>query len=260
MTFLIITFLVGLVSSFSLVFLLRFFVRKFHISPKIFWKAGIAGIVVSVLVFGVNLNIDGAFPSFLQLPAIAQAAILGILNGLIIELGKFTVLDRMMRSVRDRDSGVIFGLGWAGVGILFAGFLLAVSVFGTYSLLNTKDIASSVPNLDADQLKFLQESQVQIQTLVNGPLLKAFTPLFESVATVLLDIAMTFMILFGFQKMQNRFVWIAVGVRSVLMTTLFYSISAGFSPEIVFLLWAGVAVWVILYFRKLLKVQPSANS
>lgn len=260
MTFLIFTFLVGLISSFSVVFLLRFLVRKFHINPKIFWKAGLAGIAVSLLVFGVNINIDGAFPSFSQLPNIVQAAILGVLNGLIIELGKFTVLDRLMRKVRDRESGLMFGLGWAGVGIVFTGFLLAVSVFGTYSLLNTKDIASSVPNIDPDQLKFLQESQVQIQALVSGSLLKAFTPLFESAATILLDIAATFMILFGFQHVQNRFVWFAVGIRSVLTALLFYAISAGFPPETVFVFWMGVGILIILQIKKRLRNQPSASS
>src|SRR5579883_619566 len=98
------TFLAGLVSVVAPLFILRRAARKWHIDPKIFWKAGFGGLVVSVIILFVSLNIDSAFPAFDNLSALEQALILGVATGLFMELGKFVVLDRIMPHVRSREA------------------------------------------------------------------------------------------------------------------------------------------------------------
>ncbi len=254
MLFLVITFLVGLASAFVPIFLLRFLVKKWHIQPKIFWKAGLAGLMVSLLVFGVTLNIDGAFPAFDQLPVIIQALTLGFVNGLFIELGKFLVLDRFMHSIRSREAGMLFGFGWSGLSIIIMGFFLAVGVFGMYNLLTTKDLASTLPNADADQMQFLQESQKQIQDLVAGSPLNALTPLLESMGTLMIDMAMALLIILGLSQKKTRYVWFAVGIRTILATILFYVSQTDLIPvEIIFGAWMIVGGTLIFYLQKSLK-------
>lgn len=243
------TFIAGLIAFFLPLLLLRILVQKWHVQPKIFWKAGIAGILVAMVVFGVTLNIDGTFPGFNNLAVPVQAFILGLVNGLFMELGRFFVLDRLMPAVRHRESGIIFGLGWSGVSLLVTGVFLIIGVFGMQNILNTKDFASVMPNADADQIQFFQESQKEIQALVNGSPFKAFTPLIEAGAMILVDIAMALLIILGLNRKQTRYAWFAAGFRTVLTTVLFFVEQTNLIPvEYVFGGWmiAGGAFIYIL--------------
>ena len=216
-----------------------------------------AGILIAILVFWVTLNIDGAFPSFDNLPDLVQALILGFMTGLFSELGKFIILDRMMPAVRNRESGLLFGMGWSGVGIILTGFFLIFGVFGMQNLLNTKDFSTVAPNADQNQIQFLQQSQQQLQQLVSGSPFKAVTPLFESVALFILDMAMTLLIIFGLNIKQTRYVWLAVGIRTVLSTLMLYFTQTGTVPvEFVFVGWMIVGAAVIYYVQKMIKRSP----
>lgn len=255
--FFVLTFLVAIVSVTAPLLLLRFAVRRWHIQPKIFWKSGLAGIVIGLVVLGVTINIDGAFPSFVQLPVIVQALILGVFSGLLVELGKFLVLDRMMPMVRTRESALVFGLGWAGVGILFMGFILALGTFGMQNLANTQDLRSTLPNADEDQIKFLEESQKQLQLLVNGSPLKALTPLLENISIVLMDMATVLLIVFGLKKKKTYYTWYAVGMRTVLSTSLFFVVQGGIAP-LEFVYAGGILLGGFMLFFMQKKFPPAA--
>jgi uncharacterized membrane protein YhfC len=251
MIFFVLTFIVAIITVAVPTVLLRLSVQRWHVNPKIFWLAGTAGIVVSLLIFGVNMNIDGSFPAFDQLPDAVQAVILGVASGLFIELGKFVVLDRMMRKVRTREAGLVFGLGWAGLSTIIMGFFLAVGVFGMQGLLNTKDLASAIPNATPDQVQFLQDSQKQVQELVSGNPLKALSPLLETANTLIFDMAMTLLILTGLNKKQTRQTWLAVGLRTVMATSLFYAAQLNSFPiEIIFAFWLIAGGALLFYLQK----------
>jgi len=213
-----------------------------------------AGIVAALLVFGVTLNLNGSFPAFDQLPIWLEALILGFVSGLFMELGKFLVLDRLMPMIRSRESGLLFGLGWSGVSFIFLGLILAFGVFGMQNLATTTDINSVVPNADSDQIQFLQASQQQIQELAAGSPFKAFTPLMESTATIILDMGLVLLIILGFNKKQTRFTWFAVGIRTALSAALIYASQIdGFPIEIVFAGWILVGGLLIFYLQKTFK-------
>ncbi len=254
--FFILTFVVAVLCVLIPALALRILGARWKLEKKIFWRAGIAGIFCTMLILGVVLNIDSSFAGFTKLPDFVQALILGLVTGLFAELGKFLVLDRMLPQVRDRRSAIFFGIGWSGVALLFSGFLIAVGVFGMQNLLNTQDLTAAFPNIDADQLKFFNESKTAVQALVNGPAIKAFTPLLENLMLLVTDVAMTLLIVAGLKKKRTSNVWLAVGLRTVLATSVFFVIAGNGVPN-----WLPVeavfAVWIAVMGALALKLQAA---
>lgn len=245
--FFVFTFAVGALCVVIPIVLLRVLSRRWKLSPRIFLKAGIAGLLTSLLVLGVTLNIDERFASFSLLPHLAQALILGLVTALFLELGKFLVLDRWLRAVRSRESAVLFGLGWSGLGIIFTGLLLTVGIFGMQSLVDVQDLATAFPNVDTEQMKVLKESQKQVQELVNGPAWRAFAPLLENTVAVVVDIALSLLIVLGIRKKRSSFTWLAVGVRTLVVSSVFFALLNQTVPvEAVFTVWILVGVVAIL--------------
>lgn len=225
MVFFALTFAAGLLCVVIPYVSMRVLCSRWKLERRVFWRAGIAGFVAAMLVFGVTLNLDGTFANIGQLPMVFQALIFGLIVALFHELGKFLVLDRMMTGVRNRNSAVIFGLGWAGLGVMLTGIFLMVGTFGMQNLLNTKDLALQFPNLDADQMQFLVEGQKQIQDLVNGSPLKALLPLVENILLILVDIATAVLIVSGLQRKQTRQVWLAIAIKAAITALLFFVLS-----------------------------------
>lgn len=255
MFFFVFTFITGLVLFFAPVLLIRFMLKRWHAETKIFWKAGFAGMVSGTIVLGVILNIGSTFPGFTLLPGVAQALILGVMSGLLVELGRFLVLDRMMPSVRGREQALVFGLGWPSVTMLFLGALFIMGAFGMYNLLNTQDFASSFPDASPEQLELFDEAKKQIEILVNGSPLKALSPLLEYTGVLATDAAMTLLIVLGLRKKQTRYAWFAAGWRALLSASYFFNVDAQLLPvEILYVFWALAAAGLIV---AILKKLPS---
>lgn len=250
MLFFVFTFITGLLCMIGPFVLLRFIVRKWHLENKIFWRSGLAGIVIATVVLGVIMNIQPTFPGFAGLPDILQALVLGAVSGLFVELGKFIVLDKLLPSVRHREQVVLFGIGWSFIGMMLMGALLTFGSFGMYNLSTTKDLTSLLPDADPEQIQFLQEGQQQLQILMNGSPLKAFTPLLESVSIIAVDVAMSFIIVFGLRRRQTRYVWMATGVRTLIAGSFFFLAQTKIVPiELIYIGWviAGAVLFRVLY-------------
>ncbi len=251
MFFFVFTFITGLVLFFTPVLLMRFLSKKWRVEPKTFWKAGFAGAVSGTIVLGVILNIGSTFPAFNQLPDVAQALILGLTSGLLVELGRFLVLDRMMPTVRGREASLVFGLGWPSVAMLFLGALFIMGAFGMYNLLNTQDFATSLPNASPEQLELFEEAKKQIEILVNGSPIKALSPLLEYAGVLATDAAITVLIVFGLLKKRTRYAWFAVGWRALLSSSYFFNIDAQILPvEILYIFWVLAAAGLIASIQK----------
>lgn len=246
MFFFVFTFITGLILFFTPVFLARFTMMRWRINPGIFWKAGFAGMVSGTIVLGVTLNIGGAFPAFEQLPAVARALILGLMSGLLVELGRFLVLDRMMPSVRGRESALVFGLGWASIAMLFLGGLFVLGAFGMYNLSNTQDFSAAFPNAEPEQLQLFEEAKRQIDVLVNGSPLKAFSPLLEYAAVLLTDAAMTMLIVFGLRKKQTRYAWFAAAWRTLVASALLFNMQEPVVPIEILFCFLALAAGILL--------------
>ncbi len=259
MLFFVFTFITGLLCMIGPFVLLRFLVRKWHLESKIFWKAGLAGIIMATVVLGVIMNIGPTFPGFAQLPGLLQALVLGAVSGLFVELGKFIVLDKWLPSVRHREQVVLFGVGWSLIGVMLMGVLLTFGAFGMYNLSTTKDFTSVLPDADPEQIQFLREGQQQLQILMNGSPLKAFTPLLESISIMAIDVAMSFLIVFGLRRRQTRYVWMAVGVRTLIAGSLYFLALSKIIPiELIYIGWLIVgAVFYRVLYRS---VPPVARS
>jgi uncharacterized membrane protein YhfC len=251
MFFFVFTFISGLVLLFTPVLLMRYLTKRWNTEPKTFWKAGFAGMVSGTIVLGVILNIGSAFPGFTQMPDVAQALVLGLMSGLLVELGRFLVLDRMMPSVRGREQALVFGLGWPSIAMLFLGALFIMGAFGMYNLLNTQDFAASFPNAGPEQLELFDEAKKQIEILVNGSPLKALSPLLEYAGVLATDAAMTLLIVFGLRKKQTRYAWFAVGWRALLSTSYFFNVETQVLPiEMLYCFWALAAAALMIGIQK----------
>ncbi len=250
MLFFVFTFITGLLCMIGPFILLRFLVKKWRLENKIIWRSGLGGIVIATVVLGVIMNIQPTFPGFTGLPDILQALVLGAVSGLFVELGKFIVLDKFLPSVRHREQVVLFGISWSFIGMMLMGMLLTFGSFGMYNLSTTKDFSSLLPDADPEQIQFLQEGQQQLQILMNGSPFKAFTPLFESVSIIAIDISMSFLIVFGLRRRQTRYVWLAAGVRTLITGSFFYLAQLKIVPvELIYIGWmiAGVVFYRLLY-------------
>ncbi len=256
MNFILLLFVSSVLSVFVPFFLMRNLTLRWHIPRKVFWRSGFFGLIVGILVAGVALNLDGVFPAVKNVSQLLYAAIIGVTSGLFVELGKFVVLDRFMPKVRHFQSAVVFGLGWGGLAVMLMGIFFSIGIFGMNALLNVGDVSSLMSNPEPGQVRMFQESKKQLEALVQTPW-KGLSPLFENSAIILFDIAMTLIILLGFQKSKTAYTWLAVLIRSTMATgVLFVAQQKTFPMEILYMLWAAVALGIIFTLKDRLKSGP----
>jgi uncharacterized membrane protein YhfC len=230
----------------------RWLNRKFQLPKGLFWKAGFASMLVGALHITVLGNIEAVWPQLDQWPDLAQSAFLGLVSGLFLELGRYITLDRFMRHVRNRPSALGFACGWAGVPLFFLGILTVISVFGMQALVQVKDIPSSFPQADTQQIQLLKDAQSQAQEYAQGNPLKALSPLFDNSALVLIDFALTLFMVLGLRQNQTRYAWAAVGIRTLTSGTIYFLAPMyNFSAEIASLVFAISALIFIFRLKKL---------
>ena len=209
--------------------------KKFSLPRSLFWKVGFYHIVISFLYLGVIGNLGSVWPGFEESPVWIQALVIGIISGLFLELGRFVVLDRFQKKIRDFKSGIFFGLGWSGVNAILLGILAIINSFGLYYLAQTADLKTQFPEISIEQLQILEDAQKQAQAFAQGNPLVGLTPLLENAVFLFVDIALTLLMIMALNKGQNRWVWLAVGIRAVFSGVNFYLLSLN-------LLWGELAI------------------
>ena len=136
---------------------------------------------------------------------------------------------------------------------MLMGIFFSIGIFGMNALLNAGDVSSLMSNPEPEQVRMFQESKKQLEALVQTPW-KGLSPLFENSAIILFDIAMTMIILFGFQKGKTAYTWLAVLIRSFMATGVLYvAQQKTFPTEILYILWAAVALGIIFMLKDRLK-------
>lgn len=216
MLFYIFTAVSGLLLSFGALLGAKKLSEKFQLPRKIFWKAGLMLLILEVFHLAVLGNLTSIWPGLENIPLWQKAALFGLMTGLFFELGRFVVLDKLMPNIRSLKEGLFFGFGWSGVLTFFLGILLLISVAGIHMLATTTDLVKTFPQATPEEIKQIQEYQKQVFDLLQGSPVVALLPLLERATQLLLDMALTLLLLLGFQKGSSRFVWYAVGVRALV--------------------------------------------
>lgn len=202
------------------VFLAVKFGKLWNLDGKIFWKAAFAFLIIQIFLSTI---ISNSTLIFLKGPISAIDILLyAVISALTLELGKFLILDKIMKYVRSFLKGVYFGLGWGGVVTILLGFATAFSIFGIDLLMKTEDLSTLVPansGVTVEDLANLKEQM--IPALFNYPYF-ALLPIVERASWLLIDVALTVLILFGISSGESRYIWGAVLMRTALIFSTVY--------------------------------------
>jgi uncharacterized membrane protein YhfC len=222
MTFLILT----AISGFALIVLpivAARLVKKNWQTPKgLFLTAGLAALVVEVVHTAVIGNGASLWPQVFDMPAYLTAIILGVVSGLFTELGRFLVLDRLMKKVRSYREGIVFGLGWGGVQSFLYGLVVIVGAIGIYMLVGISDLEAAFPTSDKNELTAFLQLQKQSAELMTASPWLGLAPVVERVSLVTVDVAMTLLILLAILTGRSSLTWAAVGFRAICVACVIY--------------------------------------
>ena len=228
------------------VYIVRRFRGPWKMPEKLFSRAGLCLIVIEIFHYSVMSQVLSMWTDFPSLPLIVQSAFLGLAAGLFFELGRFLVLDKLFSSVRSYKDAVYFGLGWNGVETFIVGLLLIVAVFGINMLVTTDDVTSIYPDADKTQIEQIELFRASAIKMVNDEPYMGIVPVVERGTFMLMDVALTLIILFGFSRGTNVYAWYSVLFRAAFVGAVFAAQKINpLAGELMFLIFAAAAYAVI---------------
>jgi len=246
MGFLILSCFSGLVMAAAPFWVARALRQRWKMPKGLFFKAGLALLIIEVIHLAAIGNATSLWPQVLEWPLYLQAMVFGAVTGLFTELGRFLVLDRMMKCVRTFKEGIYFGLGWSGVSTALIGLIMVLGVIGMMAFTATEDLASRFPEASKTDIEQLQTFQKQAADLMQGNPIFGLAPLLERASVTIVDIALTLLILLVFQRGSTKYVWAAAGLRSVFAGLLIYTASlSNILAEVAFLV-CGLAAFFLI--------------
>lgn len=222
MTFLILSAVSGFVLVILPIIAVGILRKRWALPKGIFIKAGIAALFVEIIHAAVLGNGSAMWPQIFDLPVYVTALILGVVGGLFTELGRFLVLDKMMKKVRDFREGVSFGFGWGGVQTVLYGIVVMLGVAGMYVIAGVSDISAMMPDADKDELAAFTEIQKQAVELMSGNAILGLSPVIERASLISIDIALSLLIIMGLFLGRTSFIWRAVGLRVLVTASIIY--------------------------------------
>lgn len=186
------------------------------------------------LVIPLTLLLEPALgPAF----ATANAALLVLTSGLFEETARWVVLRYWATRVRDRASGVAFGLGHGGIeAILLMG---NAAVGGIVTLMSAETIRGAVAANAPDQLAAFEAQLTTLQGLTVG--LSALA-IYERVLAIALHVVLSLIVLHGIRTAAPRWWALAVVLHCVANATTVGVAAAGAEPVAV----EGVLTVVVL--------------
>jgi len=230
--------------------------NRWKLPKGLFLKAGMAALMVEIIHAAVLGNGTSLWPQLLDLPAYAMAIIFGVVSGLFTELGRFLILDKLMKKVRGLHEGLMFALGWGGLQTILYGAVVVFGVIGMYMISGVSNIATILPDADKSQLTAFTEIQKQSNELMNGNPILGLAPVIERGSLIMIDIALTLLIILGLIEGKTSNTWLAVGFRTLVTASVLYANSwAPLAGEFCLILF-GLAAY--LMSRKLSSVLNEA--
>lgn len=251
MTFLVVAGVSGVVLMVASVVIARYFRAKWKMERGLFWRAGLALLVIEIFYFAVIDGFLSWYPEFLNMHIVLQALIIGVTGGLFYELGRFFVLDKLFKKVRGFKEGIYFGLGWSGVATFVVGFFTVILAIGVSLIISADDVTELMPDVTPEQA---EEYKALANRFVEGDFWLGIEPLLNRGLHFVLDVVMTLVILYGFMAGTTMFVWVAAGYHALFITALFIAGDAGGVPIVVTLL-AFLAL-TIFFFKKVARDFP----
>lgn len=222
MNFLLVTGSAGILFIFTPLYLARHFSSKFKLPGKIFLKAGFISLAVSFFHFAVVENIVSIWPQISSLILPVKALFFGFLGALFFELGRFVILDKIMKTIRSCKEAIFFSFGWTGSETLFFGLIMFLGVFAIHMLVSQPDIAGLFPNLPVQELEQMKKLKFTAEELIKSPFWFAFSPLFQQASQIVVDVFLTLLVVWGLKQEKMIYIWGAIAFKSFFMASFIY--------------------------------------
>jgi len=221
MIFIVLSGLAGLALMVATVYTCKRFRSEWQMPRGLYLKAGMALLALEFFHFAMMDGVIAMWPEFMNMNLLLQAGILGIGAGIFFEFGRFMFLDKFFRGVRLEKEGLYFALGWNGVATFLIGLLVFLGTVGLYVLVNTDDLSSFFNTDDEKEMEQVVQMQEEAQTMIKDYPLLGFSPIIERGSILVLDMALTLLILLYFMGSSSVVVWQAAGIRAVATAGIF---------------------------------------
>ncbi|MBP7058002.1 YhfC family intramembrane metalloprotease [Candidatus Gracilibacteria bacterium] len=250
MIFIVLSFLIGAGFIFFPIFISRALSKKWMLEKRLFWRAGFYFLLIEFFYLAVMGNLTSLWPAFADSDPLVIALVMGISSGLFFELGRFLVLDKLMKQIRTFKEALFFGFGWRGIEILILGVMLLVSSVGM-NYVATMDVNKALPDAGTQELVQLRSLKVEAAKMINGNPLDAFTPLVQHTAYLAMDLMLSLLVILALIKGETKFVWQAVGLRSgIFFSTIMLSYYNQWLADFMLLAMCGLLLFAFHHLKK----------
>ncbi|MBD3327834.1 YhfC family intramembrane metalloprotease [Candidatus Peregrinibacteria bacterium] len=249
MGFLIASSISGLLMIIAVLAVKRIAAKKLGLTGKIFWKAGLTYLLFLFFSFSVLDGLMSYWPEYENASLVMQAVVAGLGAGVILELGRFIVLDKLFKKVRTFNDAINFGIGWSGLATLLLGFILIAGSISTYWIYNTPDLSVIAPDAGPEQIEQLEKYKELAETAYNESWLNGLNPLVERASILFLDVFLTMFIVLGIKFGRNYFTWGAVLIHSAVIFVL--AVASSYGPFLIIPLWILFGILFGVYAKKL---------
>jgi len=198
--------------------------RRFKSGWRLIWIGAATFIISQIGHIPFNILLTelfkrGILPSPPENYALVfNAIVLGLSAGLWEELTRWGVYKWWAKDARTWRKGVLLGTGHGGVEAFLLG-LLALYTFAQLLILRQVDISTVVPQ---EQLEIVRQ---QVQAYWSTPVYLSLLGALERSFTLVIQIALSVIVLQTFTRRQSRWLWLAIGLHAAVDAVSVYVIS-----------------------------------
>lgn len=224
---------------------------RFKLGWRIWWAGAFAFIISQVVHIPFNYlalnpliaNLIEALPESWDLPLIAL--LFGFSAAIFEEFTRYAAYRWVIKEARTWSQGLLFGAGHGGVEAIVVG-CISLYAYAQLVALRGVDINTVVP---ADQITLAQE---QIALYWSMPWYDSLLGAIERAFTLPLHLAGAVFVLQAFTRRQFRWVWLAVGLHTLVNAAAVYlsQIVSIYTVELIIGVTAVLEIGLILLLRR----------
>ena len=224
-----------------------------------FWWVGVFTFIFSQighLPFNTVLLNPWMAETIEQIPQAWQipftALVLGLSAGLFEEFSRYAVYRWWIKDARTWSQGLLFGAGHGGFEAILIG-ALSLYTYAQLVALRGADLSALFP---ADQVSLVQEQVSMYWTL---PWYDSLLGAVERLFALPLHLASALLVLQAFTRQQFRWVWLAVGLHTLVNTLAVYlaQVATVYIAELAIGILAGLEILIILRLRSTMPAAPA---
>jgi len=186
-----------------------YFKNKEHFSLKTVF-IGSLGFFIFAMVLESLLHSLVITTKIIKMNTIPFAIYGALAAGVFEEVGRFVMFKFFLKKNREWKDGLGYGLGHAGIETLLVGALSYLNVVVMSVAINSGKINDLLKNQSADVIETTKNS------LVNATLLSTSMGIFERVFAFVIQIALTFIVLYAIRERKNIYLLVAILIHALV--------------------------------------------